>query len=374
MAIDKPNPEQDQPDAARPKPHAGCGVAPRERRRIVILTEGNTEPITAKTAASVIRYRTSEVVALLDSTQQGETAQALLGVGGEIPVVGSLDDVPRADTVMIGIAPSGGRIPADWRAILLDAISRGMDIVSGLHDFLCDDPALAEAARQHQVQLVDVRKNDERDVAQRKGIRDDCLRIHTVGNDCCVGKMVVAIEVTRALQRRGHDAKFVATGQTGIMIEGDGCAVDCVVSDFVSGAAENLILASQHHPILLVEGQGCLAHPKYSAVTLGLLHGCSPHGLILCYAVGREGYHGMEQVPLTPLPELRRAYEIMAGFMQPSPVIGVAMNTRNLDAADAETERQRIRTEMGLPACDVFRDGPDELVEAVLDLRSEVMA
>src|SRR5690606_36239199 len=108
-----------------------------------------------------------------------------------------------------------------------------------------------------------------------------------VGHDCSVGKMVVSIEVTQGLKRRGFDAKFVATGQTGIMVEGDGLPIDCVVADFVSGAAERLVLMNQHHDILLVEGQGSLVHPSYSSVTLGLLHGCLPHALILCYEVGR---------------------------------------------------------------------------------------
>ena len=124
--------------------------------------------------------------------------------------------------------------------------------------------------------------------------------------------MVVAVELAAALHRAGHDAKFVATGQTGILIEGDGCPVDCVVSDFVSGATEKLVLANQHHEMMVVEGQGSLSHPRYSAVTLGLLHGCMPHGMILCYEVGRTADHGMEHVSLRPLPELRHAYETMA--------------------------------------------------------------
>ena len=354
--------------------HENGQAAAPSPRRMVILTEGCTEPNRAKTAASVIRYRPHEVVALLDSTQAGQTAQSLLGVGGDIPVVGSLDAASRANTLLIGIAPSGGRIAPAWRSILLDAISRKMDIVSGLHDFLCDDSELAHAAQQHQVQLVDVRKNDEHDVAQREGIRDGCLRIQTIGNDCCVGKMVVAIELAAGLRRAGHTAKFVATGQTGIMIEGDGCAVDCVVSDFVNGATEKLVLANQHHEIIVFEGQGSLAHPMYSAVTLGLLHGCMPHGMILCYEVGRSAHHGMKHVALRSLLELRHAYETVAGLMFPSRTIAIAMNSRTLGDAEAEAERERVRNEMGLPVCDVFRHGPDPLVQAVLQLRSEVIA
>ena len=286
-------------------------------RRLVILTDGHSEPLTAKTACSVLRYCPQDVVAVFDRQLAGRTSGDILGVGGTIPVIGDLADAPTANSLMIGIAPSGGQIPDSWRAIILQAIRRGMSIISGMHTFLQDDAEFAEAAEEHGVDLIDVRRNRERDVATRKGIREDCLRIHTVGNDCSVGKMVTSIEITRGLQQRGHDAQFVATGQTGIMIAGAGCPVDCVVSDFVNGAAEKLIRSSQSHDILLIEGQGSLAHPKYSAVTLGLLHGCLPHGLILCYEAGRQTVHGMESVGLVSLSHLKTVYEIMGNLMQP---------------------------------------------------------
>ncbi len=348
-------------------------AAPKPRR-LIVLTEGHSEPITAKTAACVIRYCPQDVVAVFDRTQQGKTAQELLGVGGDLPVIGSLDDAHGANALLIGIAPSGGRLPAAWRPILIDAIRRGMDIVSGMHQFLAEDPELAAEAARAGVRLIDVRRSNERDVAVWKGIREDCLRIQTVGNDCSVGKMVAALEVANGLQRQDADAAFVATGQTGIMVAGSGCAVDCVVSDFVSGAAEKLVLNNQHHDILLIEGQGSLAHPKYSCVTLGLLHGCRPHGLIMCYEVGRIGIHGMEDVSLTSPVHLKTVYETMANLMHPCRVIGVAMNSRRVSAQQAEEERQRMRDQMGVPVCDVFRHGPDDLVQAVQQLRTELFS
>ena len=343
-------------------------------RRLIILTEGHSEPITAKTAASVLRYKPEEVLALLDTTQAGKTAQQLLGVGGEIPVVASLDAVPKANTLMLGIAPPGGRMPEAWRSVILAAIDRGMDVVSGLHDFLSNDDEFCKAAEAKGVQLVDVRKNNERDVANRTNIREECLRIHTVGQDCSLGKMVVSLEIAHALARAGHKSKFIATGQTGIMIEGEGTPIDCVVADFVSGAVEKLILANQHHDILLFEGQGSLAHPRYSAVTLGLLHGCMPHGMVLCYEVGRKNVTGLEHVPLQPLAKLVEVYETMANLMGPSKVIGIAMNSRNVTADEAEAEREKVRAELGLPVCDVIRHGPDELVQAVQALLPKVAA
>ena len=341
-------------------------------RRIVVLTEGVSDPLTAKTAVNVVRYRPEHVVAVFDSAHRGSTAQAVLGVGGDLPVIGSLADAPGASTLLIGIAPPGGRLPLAMRQVVLDAIALGWTIESGLHDFLCNDAELAAAAQRSGAVLLDIRKNSERDVANRQGIDEHCLRIHTVGNDCSIGKMVVAVELARALERAGHDTKFVATGQTGIMIEGDGCPIDCVVSDFVSGAAEKLVLANQHHEIMVIEGQAALSHPRYSAVTLGLLHGTMPDGLILCYEVARTHHFHMEEIPLTPLAELIRLNELMANLMHPCRVIGLAMNSRKVTAAEADRERERMRAEFGLPVCDVLRHGSQDLVDAVLKLKKQL--
>ncbi len=334
-------------------------------RRLIILTEGHTEPVTGKTATCVVRYRPEQVVALLDTTQVGKTAQELLGVGGSLPIVGNLTDAPQANTLMLGIAPSGGRIPPAWRSVILTAINRGMDVVSGLHEFVSNDPEFSKAAAEKGVQIIDVRKNNERDVAHRKNIREECLRIHTVGQDCSVGKMLVALELCNAMKAQGTKAKFIATGQTGIMVEGDGSPIDCVVSDFVSGAVEKMILEHQHNDVLFIEGQGSLSHPRYSGVTLGLLHGCMPHGMVFCYEVGRKNVYGMDYIPLKPIEQLIKVYETMANLMVPSKVIGIAMNSRKATEEDSEREREKLRSEFGLPVCDVIRHGTDELVQTI---------
>lgn len=340
-------------------------------RRFVILTEDYTsDPVRAKTAACVLRYCPDEVVALLDRSQQGRTSGELLGVG-DAPIIGRLADAPSANALLIGIANPGGVLPPSWRTAILEAIERGMDVYSGMHDFLADDERLAEAARQHSVQLVDIRNHRLQRIARCEGLRDECLRIHTIGQDCSVGKMVTSLEITNALKQRGIDAKFAATGQTGIVIEGDGYPIDCMVADFVSGVAEQLVLDHQDHDVLIIEGQGSLAHPSYSGVTLGLLHGCRPHGMILCYEVGRKTALGLDHVPLPPLSQIMLLYEAMAGIFQTSRVIGIAMNSRNLDEQQARQERARIADEFGLPVCDVVREGPGELVEAVLRLKKE---
>jgi uncharacterized NAD-dependent epimerase/dehydratase family protein len=281
-------------------------------------------------------------------------------------------DAPDANALLIGIAPPGGKIPKPWRAIILEAISRKLDIVSGLHDFLNDDPEFSQAAREHGVRLIDVRMTNERDVAAREGIREGCLRIQTVANDCSCGKMVAAVEVVEGLKRAGVDAKFVATGQTGILVEGDGCPVDRVICDFLNGAAERLVLANQHHEVIVIEGQGSLFSPRYSCVTLGLLHGAMPDGLVACYEMGRTMIEGMEPYPLPSLGRLIEYYEASANVMHPCRVIGVAINTRKFSDEEAEAECEKVRREFGLRTCDPIRHGPDELVRAVLDLKREL--
>ncbi len=337
---------------------------------MVILVDGYTDTSTAKTAIGVLRYRTEEVVAVLDRQGAGKTSSQLLGVGGAIPVVASLANAPGANALLLGIAPPGGKIPAHWRRIVLEALSRGMTVVSGLHEFLADDPEFAQTAARHGAALVDLRRNDEHDVSQRRGIRPQCLRIHTIANDCSSGKMVAAVEVSLGLQRAGVDAAFVATGQTGILVAGSGCAVDRVIADFVAGAAERLVLANQHHEVIVVEGQGSLFHPRYSGVTLSLLHGTMPHGLIACYEMGRKAVFGMPEVPLPSLRKMVDFYETAASLMHPCRVIGIAVNGIKFSDAEVEAECTRVEDKFQLPACDVIRHGPDKLVEAVRKMRA----
>jgi uncharacterized NAD-dependent epimerase/dehydratase family protein len=364
-------------------------------RRIVLLTEGFSTPTLAKTAISLLRYRTNDIFSVLDSTESGRTANELFGTGGDIPVVDSLDRCPTsfhqaqtemsdgstvpqgprpcdADALFIGIAPPGGKLPDDWRPIVIEALRRGIDVVSGLHDFLSDDNEFLRVAAENGCQLIDVRRNEERETAKYHSFRKGCLRIHTVGHDCSVGKMVVALEVQRELARRQVDAEFVATGQTGIMICGDGIPIDCVVSDFVNGAAESLVKRHEDRDIVLIEGQGSIAHPSFSAVTLGLLHGSAPDGLIFCYEVGRTMAKGLDNVPLLSNRTLIDACESNASLRHPCRVIAIAMNSRNVSAEEAAVERKQIGAEFGLPVCDVYRDGAEDMADAVLALRKEL--
>jgi uncharacterized NAD-dependent epimerase/dehydratase family protein len=336
---------------------------------MIVLTDGHNDWHTAKTAVCILRYRPEQVVAVLDRSGAGKTCQEVMGIGGETPVVASVADAPEANALLIGIAPPGGKIPLAWRPIVLEAIRRKLNVISGLHDFLNDDAEFAAAAREHDVELVDVRRTDEHEVAAREGMREGCLRLQTIANDCSCGKMVAAVELAEGLKRAGADAKFVATGQTGILVEGEGCPVDRVICDFLNGAAERLVLANQHHDVIVMEGQGSLFHPRYSNVTLGLLHGAMPDGLVACFEMGRSMIEGMEPLPLPSLERVIEYYEASANVMHPCRVIGVSVNSRKVSEEAAQAECERIRREFGLPACDVIRHGPGELVQAALDLK-----
>ncbi len=339
-------------------------------RKMIIVTDGFHDAHTAKTAICVIRYRPNEVVAVLDREVAGQSCQEVFHVGGKIPFVATLAEAPEANSLLIGIAPPGGKIPPHWRPFLLEAIGRGMTIISGLHDLLKEDDEFARAAAAAGAKLVDLRDNDEHDVNNRRGIRAECLRIHTIGNDCSIGKMVAAVEVADGLVRAGVDAQFVATGQTGIMVAGSGCPVDRVIADFVAGAAEKLVLANQRHEVIVVEGQGSLFHPRYSGVTLSLLHGLIPDGLILGYEMGRRVISDVNDFPLPTLEKTIEVYETMANLMHPCRVIGIFVNGQHFpNDDDVAAECEQIEKRLGLPACDVIRHGPGKLVEAVRKLK-----
>lgn len=340
------------------------------KQRLVILSEGRSNPQDAKTASGILRYRPGDVAAVLDSTQKGRTAGEVFGVGGSIPFVSRLAEA-KADALLIGIAPAGGGLPASWRPILREAIERGMDIVSGLHYFLSEDPELAARARERGVTLHDVRRPPS-DLTVSGNLAKDlaCFRVHTVGHDCSVGKMVTALEVTHGLRKLGRKAEFVATGQTGIMISGWGVPVDRVISDFVAGSIEKVILERQAAEFLLIEGQGSLIHPLYSGVTLGLLHGCAPQAMIMCYEAGRDEVRHARMAML-PLGEVIAIYETMARVICPSRVIAVSANTSLLSPAEAEREVKGVEDRLGLPTMDPVRHGPQKLVEAALAARGQ---
>jgi uncharacterized NAD-dependent epimerase/dehydratase family protein len=345
--------------------------------RFLIVADGDFSPMTSKTANSVIRYLPDRTVGVLDRRQAGQSVQDVLGFGGDIPVVGSMREglALGPTAVLIGIAPKGGRMPSEWRAWLAEALDHGCDLWSGLHTFLADDPLLAEKARAKGVRIFDLRRPPA-DLPIASGLAKDVdpLVVLAVGTDCNVGKMTAQLQLTRKLNERGVRTRFVPTGQTGIMIEGWGIAVDAVVADFIAGAAERLVLeGSRNADVVLVEGQGSINHPGYSGVTLGLLHGSCPDALLLCHQATREyigDYREAAWLRIPPLTEYIRLYETIGSAVHPTRVIGISLNTYDLSDAEARRACEAAARETGLPATDPVRFDPAPLLDAVTGARA----
>ncbi len=271
-----------------------------------------------------------------------------------------------AGSLLIGVAAVGGQIPTTWLPTLVAAARAGLDIVSGMHTRLESHAELAAAARHSGVRLVNVRHHDA-PLPIGNGQRRSGLRVLTVGTDCALGKKYTALALARALQARGARATFRATGQTGIMIAGDGIAIDAVVADFIAGAAEQLAPANAPDHWDVIEGQGALFHPAYAGVTLGLLHGAQADALVLCHDPARSTIEGFPHIPLPSLDEAIRRY-VEAGRLTNPAVrcVGVAINSSSLGDHDWVRYRERVAAELRLPVCDPLRGGVDAIAQALL--------
>lgn len=339
-------------------------------RRFLILAHGAFGPLTSKTANAAIRYIPEQIAVVLDETKAGSTAQSVLGFGGEIPVVATFEQAmaQKPNALLIGIAPAGGQFPAAWRALILDALRAGLDIWSGLHTMLGDDLEFAAVAKRHHASIIDLRRAPaDLDVSYGRVREIGATVVLTVGSDCNMGKMTTMLQIKDLVTARGPKASFAATGQTGILVEGRGIAVDAVIADFIAGAAERLTIeAAEGADIVLVEGQGSIIHPAYSGVTLGLMHGSLPHAMLLCAQPTRTTVHRNPWVPIPPLTHLIRLYEELAAPLRPAKVVGVALNTFDLSEAEARAAIARTEDETGLPCTDAVRYDGGVLADAIV--------
>jgi uncharacterized NAD-dependent epimerase/dehydratase family protein len=273
-----------------------------------------------------------------------------------------------ARSLVIGVASPGGVIARSWIAALLEAMESGLDIVSGMHARLEDEPALVEAARRYGRRLINVRVPPP-GLPVGTGRKRSGKRLLTVGTDCALGKKYTALVLARELQKRGVNVDFRATGQTGIMIAGRGIPMDAVVSDFLAGAAEMLSPDAPDEHWDVVEGQGSLFHPAYAGVSLGLLHGTQPDVIVLCHQAGRERMLGWEDLPVPSVPETIDLNLRLARRTNPAVrCAGVSLNTSALSAADARELLAAERARLSIPVADPMRGGAelDELVAACL--------
>ena len=347
-------------------------------RKIAILAEGLFGWGNAKTAIGVIRYGQDSVVAVIDSTKAGKNvAQFLEAFVGNtnwrgIPIVRDINEALayQPDALLLGIAPRGGLLPSEWRWQLLAAVNAGLDIINGLHVFLSDDEELHRAAARHGVTIRDVRRPpNKKRIATLTPHRSGSYTVLLVGSDCSTGKMSAALELYQEALKRGLNSAFIATGQTGIMISGNGLPADAIVSDFLVGLMEEIVLDfTNRHDWVFVEGQGALNHPAYSPVTLGLMHGSMPNAMIFCHRVGTTTIRGYDDCALPPLKRLIEINEQAANWLRPdlnSKVVGLSLITSHLTEQEACDAVKRVEDETGLSATDIMRFGASRLMDAL---------
>jgi uncharacterized NAD-dependent epimerase/dehydratase family protein len=269
-----------------------------------------------------------------------------------------------AKTMIIGAVNAGGLLPDRWIASIVEALDAGMDVASGLHAKLGDIPAIKEAADRNGRQLHDVRHNTMT-FSTGKGSKRPGKRILAVGTDCSVGKKYTALAMDKAMSTRGYKSSFCATGQTGVFISGRGVALDAVIADFISGAAEWLSPETDEDHWQIVEGQGSMFHPSFAGVTLGLLHGSQPDGFIVCHEPSRTTMRGVD----TPLPTIQQVIDatVQSGQLTNPEIrcVGIAVNTSALEDDEALAYLAKVGEQHGLPATDPVRYGMDAIVDKV---------
>ena len=341
------------------------------KRRILSLAEGRFSPLKSKTANAALIYTPGDTVAIIDSTKAGKVAQDILGYGGNVPVVASIEEGLKFQPthLLIGIAPSGGRLPDVWRDWIKTAIRNKVHILSGLHTILSDDEEFSSLAAANNVTITDWRKVPlEYEVVSKGNYRTrNAKTILTVGADCNIGKMTTMLQVYNEFLKRGLKSDFIGTGQTGIMISGKGIAVDAIISDYIAGSIEKCIDTSNAdgYNYIFVEGQGALTHQGYSGVTYGLMHGTMPDAMIMCVQPTRlvDDYG----LPIPDLKKLIALHETVINFFHPTKVVGIGINSIGLTDEESMNEAKRLEDLTGLPAVDTFRFGGEKLANALIN-------
>ncbi len=270
-----------------------------------------------------------------------------------------------AETLVIGVANRGGLISEGWKAVLVEALEKGLDIASGLHNLLKDEAELAAAAMMHGRTLFDVRvPMVEFPIAS--GVKRTGKRCLAVGTDCSVGKMYTGLAMEKEMLARGMKTTFRPTGQTGILITGGGIPLDAVVADFMAGAVEYLTPDNDADHWDVIEGQGSLFHVSYSGVTMALIHGGQPDALVLCHEPTRKHMRGLPDYQQPGLAALRDVTETLGRVANPAcKAVGISVNTQHMSEAEADAYLKKVEAEMGLPTVDPFRHGAGRLVDAL---------
>ncbi len=343
-----------------------------EGAKVAILMQGYLRNHFGKLGFGLLRYSPADIVAVVDGENAGGDLRALTGIPRCAPIVRSCSEARNlgAETLVLGVAPPGGRLPQDWWDEVLAALRLGMLVVNPLHSPMAANKEVRRAGGR----IWDVRVEPPGlDTASGRALGLSCARVLTVGTDMAVGKMTASLEMTFAARRMDVAAEFVATGQTGICIWGSGVAVDAVRLDFAPGAVERETLRASGSgaEVLFVEGQGAINHPAASAV-LAIMRGCMPTHLVLCTRARQLTLWRFPEVPIPPLHSLIETYETMAagGGAFPRPkTVGIALDTHELTEPEALQAIEQLESGVGLPVADPVRQGAERLVRALLQAR-----
>lgn len=331
------------------------------KRPYLIMVGGDLDPAYAKTGMGIVQWRPERVAGQL------RIPACTLDLG--VPDM-SISEAAQAGvgSLIIGMAPVGGVIPENWWGVIEEAARAGLDIVCGLHVRLVDNPRLVAAADASGARLVDVRVPPA-GLPVATGVKRSGRRILMVGTDCAVGKKYSALALDRAMREAGFNSTFRATGQTGIMIAGEGIPIDAVVADFISGAAELVSPDNEENHWDVIEGQGSLFHPGYSGVSLGLLHGSQADAFVVCHDPMRTAIAGWEHYPLPTITECIEQHVLMGRRTNPDiGCVGVSINTSKMPAASRNRYLADLSDETGLPCVDPLIQGCGAIVEHIRKL------
>ena len=350
---------------------------PRYPAKAVILAEGHWGDGFAKTGHGVLVHgRRYEIVAVIDSALKGKDAGEVIGIGHKgVPIVGDLEEALKLspDALIIGVATIGGYLPKGYDKVVEEALKRGLDIVSGLHYFISEDPRFKRIARKSGAKIIDVRKPPpELKVLDESGWNVDKPIITVMGSDCEVGKRTTEIELAIAAERKGIDVGWIATGQTGIMIGAEeGVVCDRLPSDFVPGEIERRVvrLSERGRELIITATQGGLLHPAYGQVGLGILYGSYPDVLIYVYSPRfvRKGFKTFKVPEIgVELDLLKRLVVNSLGYE--APLAGISINAKGLTEKGYLKLKEELESKYEVPVVDVFREGAGEILESALKL------
>ena len=343
----------------------------KKEKKLAIYMEGNLDSMFAKMGYGVMRYSNNPIVCVIDSEFSGKTVNEVINQPFKIPIVTSVEDAHKmgAEVLVLGLAPSGGKLPDSWLPAVETALKKGMSLVNGLHDLLNErfanllDPTIPD-------QLIwDVRKpRTDYAIARARASKLNNKRVLMVGTDMAVGKMTAGLEVYKWIKSKGKNADFLPTGQIGITVMGKGIPLDAIKVDQACGAVEHLVLDAKEKEIVFIEGQGSLLHPG-STATLPLMRGSCPTHLILCHRAEMKTLRDCNEIRIPSLSEVVKLYESVAhacgAFPMPK-TIGIALNTTKLSESEALEIIDTLEKETGLPVTDVVRFGAEKLGKTLL--------